>query len=88
MSREQAVYEAGKFLDYWRASTRDAQKLDWPATWRNWVRRALERPTGRPTTRSTGPPPRVAGSPDDHMEGWDEMVARLKREEEQEHGPH
>lgn len=29
------------FCDYWRAKGgADARKLDWPATWRNWMRRA------------------------------------------------
>jgi len=33
-----------KFVDYWISkSGRDATKLDWPATWRNWIRNA--RPT-------------------------------------------
>jgi hypothetical protein len=35
--------ETKKFVDYWRAkSGRDATKLDWPATWRNWMRRSQE----------------------------------------------
>lgn len=35
--------EADKFGDYWRAkSGKDATKLDWSATWRNWCRKALE----------------------------------------------
>lgn len=35
--------EHRKFVDYWRAkSGKDATKLDWDATWRNWVRRAKE----------------------------------------------
>lgn len=30
---------ASRFRDYWSAKAgRDAAKLDWPATWRNWVR--------------------------------------------------
>ena len=33
--------EASKFRDYWIAKAgRDATKLDWDATWRNWVRNA------------------------------------------------
>ncbi len=27
------------FVDYWRAATRNAAKKDWPATWRNWLRK-------------------------------------------------
>lgn len=36
--------EARKFRDYWCAKTgKDATKLDWLATWRNWCRNAAER---------------------------------------------
>lgn len=36
--------ETAKFRDYWRAKAgKDASKLDWPATWRNWIRNAAER---------------------------------------------
>ncbi|SEU02810.1 DUF1376 domain-containing protein [Paracoccus homiensis] len=40
---EQAVrIEADKFRDYWiSASGSNAVKLDWQATWRNWVRKAV-----------------------------------------------
>ncbi|NYT68781.1 DNA-binding protein [Pusillimonas noertemannii] len=35
--------EADKFRDYWVPKTgKDATKLDWLGTWRNWVRRAAE----------------------------------------------
>lgn len=42
--------ETERFRDYWRAKAgRDACKLDWDATWRNWMRRAAEQqaPRGR-----------------------------------------
>jgi hypothetical protein len=33
--------ETEDFVDYWRAkSGKDAEKADWPATWRRWMRRA------------------------------------------------
>lgn len=32
--------EAGKFRDYWCSKPKDATKLDWEATWRNWIRKA------------------------------------------------
>lgn len=36
-------HEAAKFRDYWIAkSGKDATKLDWSATWRNWIRRVVE----------------------------------------------
>jgi hypothetical protein len=36
--------EADKFRDYWTARAgSSAVKLDWQATWRNWIRAAIER---------------------------------------------
>ena len=35
--------EWAKFCDYWAAKPgKDGRKLDWQATWRNWLRRAAE----------------------------------------------
>ena len=35
--------EMQKFCDYWKAQPgQKGVKLDWPATWRNWVRRVIE----------------------------------------------
>lgn len=49
-------HELEKFRDYWTAkSGKDATKLDWDATYRNWIRRAAEN-----TTRTQA----VAGQPD------------------------
>jgi hypothetical protein len=44
--------ETLKFINYWQAKAgRDGVKLDWPATWRNWMLNAAERaPQGKPTT--------------------------------------
>ncbi|WP_031467120.1 hypothetical protein [Sciscionella sediminilitoris] len=40
--------ETAKFIDYWQAKTgKDATKLDWVATWRNWMRNAAERAPNR-----------------------------------------
>jgi|GEM_PF-3165476 len=40
--------ETEKFTNYWRAKTgKDATKLDWPATWRNWMLTAAERVPNR-----------------------------------------
>jgi hypothetical protein len=37
-------FETEKFKDYWHAKAgKDATKLDWQATWRNWIRTAAER---------------------------------------------
>lgn len=44
LSAEQVRTEADKFADYWRAKPgKDATKLDWQATWRNWIRNAADR---------------------------------------------
>ncbi|MGS2805369.1 hypothetical protein [Nocardia sp. MW-W600-9] len=51
--------ENAKFRDYWSAQPgAKGRKLDWDATWRNWIRRAFEqahrpasqRPASQPTT--------------------------------------
>lgn len=39
------IEETEKFVNYYRAKTgRDAAKLDWIATWRNWILNAIDRP--------------------------------------------
>lgn len=45
--------ETTKFVNYWRAKTRDATKLDWPATWRNWILNADDRAPARRGGRQT-----------------------------------
>lgn len=44
--------ETLKFINYWQAkSGKDAVKVDWAATWRNWMMNAAERASqGKPTT--------------------------------------
>lgn len=40
--------QTARFVDYWRAkSGKDATKLDWVGTWRNWLRRAADDARGR-----------------------------------------
>ncbi|NJM13324.1 MAG: YdaU family protein [Synechococcaceae cyanobacterium SM1_2_3] len=47
MSREVIRVEADKFKDYWNARAGpNGIKLDWQATWRNWIRAAKERGHG------------------------------------------
>ncbi|WP_254492390.1 DUF1376 domain-containing protein [Bartonella sp. B1099] len=44
LSESQAHWQAKKFRDYWQAkSGKEALKVDWQATWRNWYRREIER---------------------------------------------
>lgn len=47
--------ETEKFRNYWRAkSGKDAAKVDWPATWRNWMLTATERAGPNPRGPFTG----------------------------------
>lgn len=47
--------ETEKFRNYWRAkSGKDATKIDWPATWRNWMLTAAERAGPNPRGPFTG----------------------------------
>lgn len=48
--------EADKFADFWRSKGgKDAAKLDWEATWRNWIRNA-----SKPRNFGTPPPAKTA----------------------------
>lgn len=69
MSRDWAHGQTVVFVDYWRGrSGQIATKHDWPATWRNWLRRAK----GDDLSRMGG-----AGRP--RPESPDERVKRLMR---------
>lgn len=47
--------EHAKFCDYWHAKAgRDATKLDWVATWRNWCRNARAAPNGHQPAEPRG----------------------------------
>jgi len=55
MSEAAAEAQAERFRDYWLGKTgKDGAKADWLATWRNWVRKALE--DGRSSARPHGQP--------------------------------
>ena len=62
LTRERIRQEADRFRDYWIAKPGAAgRKTDWPATWRNWVRRATETKTGG-TNGQSGRPDRESVS--------------------------
>jgi len=64
LSPSEASHEAAQFIDYWRSKPgKDGLKLDWPGTWRMWVRNSIKRHRSQPTPRSSDPPrkPRNAG---------------------------
>ena len=47
LTREEINREADRFRDYWTAASgRTACKLDWEATWRNWIRSDLRKRPG------------------------------------------
>lgn len=51
--------ETEKFINYWTAKTgQAATKLDWPATWRNWMLGAAER--SGPASNGQSPLPGVS----------------------------
>lgn len=56
LTREEINREADRFRDYWiAASGRNATKVDWEATWRNWLRN--RRPAGKAVRpQSSGKP--------------------------------
>ena len=66
--------EHRKFVDYWRAKAgKDATKLDWDATWRNWIRRAKDSNVAQFPARQTA---------SEKAQGWldtAEEAARLMR---------
>lgn len=69
--RAKVLREAETFRDHWVAkSGKDATKLDWEATWRNWCRKARDRPGRSPTSPPAGQSARHHGFDDiDHTEG-------------------
>ena len=70
-----------KFVDYWRGATKNATKSDWPATWRNWLRRDFEEHPPRINGRA-GTSSRIATSDQRVADGLD-VVRRLAAQEEQ-----
>lgn len=44
MTEAQTDREAQRFKDHWKTTAKNATKADWPATWRNWIRRIIDDP--------------------------------------------
>ncbi|GGH34011.1 helix-turn-helix domain-containing protein [Microbacterium album] len=64
------VVHTREFVDYWRAkSGKDATKVDWVATWRNWMRKAHRWQGERASTKP---------APDDRLREGLERGARLQ----------
>lgn len=71
-----AQHEA--FCDYWRAQPgQRGVKVDWPATWRNWMRREQEK-------RANGAGPARASTTDQRVQAGLELAAELRANETRE----
>jgi uncharacterized protein YdaU (DUF1376 family) len=71
MDRDAIRIEAERFRDYWCGKAgQQAVKLDWLATWRNWIRTAKERGNGNRTSKQI---PKGGKRPDPALE----QIARL-----------
>jgi hypothetical protein len=69
-TREFVEMEVCKFRDYWTALPgQKGVKLDWPATWRNWIRRNL------PSNRH-GPPTK----PENYREIGERLLKEMRNE--------
>ena len=44
--------EAEGFVDYWTSKPTQATKLNWPGTWRNWIRKAATQQRGKQNAKS------------------------------------
>ena len=57
------MYETERFIDYYRsASGANARKIDWPAAWRNWMRKADDDYARSPASGPAGRPAPQSGS--------------------------
>lgn len=60
---------AARFADHWHAKPgKDGRKLDWLATWRNWVRNERARPATAPPPPSAVPRGKPAGPSETPLE--------------------
>jgi hypothetical protein len=56
-TKDELTQQHRRFIDYWIAKAgKDGVKLDWDATWRNWMRNANQRGEIGRTTTPTGKP--------------------------------
>lgn len=77
LTADEARDQLARFVDFWTAkSGKDATKLSWDATWRNWVRTHLDRRPKTPatTTKAAKPTCRSCRTPIKLREGsWFSM---------------
>lgn len=73
--------ETQKFRDYWTACAGSkGVKLDWPATWRQWIRSGAERAGKRPAPSANAVAEASSGyyaaSDSEQLTAWDEYTKR------------
>jgi len=74
MTREEINREADRFRDYWIATTgRNACKLDWEGTWRNWIRRVSDDKRKRAAAR----PAYQRGGAEQTLSAFDRVAASM-----------
>jgi hypothetical protein len=81
MTPEHIRHEAEKFSNYWRSKTgAGATKVDWDATWRNWILTTLERRHAPPGRNGNRPYSASGHSPtgaDAVMAGMGRLASRV-----------
>jgi hypothetical protein len=72
--------ETEKFVDYWRAQPgQRGVKVDWPATWRNWMRRASE---GAPGSNGTNGHQPKRSTTDERVAQGRALKAQIRAQEQ------
>lgn len=67
------------FSDYWRAQPgAKGRKVDWVATWRNWMRRAQKDAAG--SSYRPSPPPATSPKADGYRDAAERLKARMEAE--------
>lgn len=77
LTSEETDREADQFRDYWTARGAGGAKADWPATWRNWIRKRADDKRDR-AARMAGRP--YANGGGRGVVGLGEIIARGRAE--------
>jgi hypothetical protein len=73
LAHAELEYQTEQFVDYWKARTGQiAIKLDWPATWMNWMRKANKDLAERAERRGE--------TPNRHLNTTEERCPKHKRQ--------
>lgn len=76
------------FCDYWHAKAgKDATKLDWPATWKRWMRKASDERGGPASPRGTRPGQGPKPGPDQRAAEVADLAARIQAQRDAQQPP-